>query len=113
MAELHQSISIPSKIKIGAMDVTIQLQKNLSKRSEDEGSFFEDDKIILLDKDIIESGNRYSIVLLWHEVLHAIYRQYSLDGLSEEKIVSGVSQGIVQVFGDNPKLVQWILKCLK
>ena len=113
MAKSLRTISIPNKIKIGAMDVSIQLQKNLSKRSDDEGGYFEEDQLILLDKDIIESGNRYSIVLLWHEVLHAIYSQYSLEGLSEEKNVSGFSQGIVQVFGDNPKLVNWILKCLK
>ena len=113
MAKSLPMISIPNKIKIGAMDVTIQLQKHLTKRSDDEGGYFEEDQLILLDKDIIEAGNKYSIVLLWHEVLHAIYSQYSLDGLSEEKNVSGFSQGIVQVLGDNPKLIEWILKCLK
>lgn len=113
MAKLLQQISLPDKIKIGGMDISIQLQKNLSKRSGDEGGYFEEDQLIILDKDIIEIGNKYSIVLLWHEILHAIYSQYSLDGLSEEKNVNGFSQGIVQVFGDNPKLVDWILLCLK
>ena len=113
MEKFPPMISIPNKIKIGAMEVTIRLQKHLTKRSDDEGGFFEEDQLILLDKDIIEKGNKYSIVLLWHEILHAVYSQYSLEGLPEEKNVSGFSQGIVQVLGDNPKLVKWILLCLK
>ena len=104
--------SLPQKIKIGALEFNIQLQKNLSKRSDDEGGYFEEDQLILLDRNIIETGNRYSIILLLHEVLHAIHSQYSLEGLSEEKIVNGMSQGIVQVIGDNPKLLDWIKKCL-
>ena len=93
MARFNQMISIPNKIKIGAWDVKIQLQDNLSDKSGDD---------------------RYAVTLVWHEICHAIHSQYQIDSESgEEKTVGAYSQGIVQVSGDNPQLTKWMTQCLK
>ena len=114
MARFNQMISIPNKIKIGAWDVKIQLQDNLSDKSGDEGCYYESDKLIVLDKKVIDCTDRYAVTLVWHEICHAIHSQYQIDSESgEEKTVGAYSQGIVQVSGDNPQLTKWMVQCLK
>ena len=84
-----------------------------SGNTDEEGAYYEDQKLIVLDKGLIEIGDRYSCILAWHEIQHAIFNQYSLVDANEEKIIHAFSQGVVQVLGDNPKFLQWMLGCLK
>ena len=39
MAKLQQTISLPNKIKVGSVDISVQLIDGLVDISEDEGSF--------------------------------------------------------------------------
>ena len=105
--------SIPKFIRVGALVFQIELKQDLSKNTDEEGAYYEDQKLIVLDKGLIEIGDRYSCILAWHEIQHAIFNQYSLVDANEEKIIHAFSQGVVQVLGDNPKFLQWMLGCLK
>ena len=114
MERLHLMTSIPNKIKIGAWNIELKLQEDLSNKSGDEGCYYEADKLIVLDKAVINCSDRYAATLVWHEVCHAIHSQYQIDSESgEEKTVGAYSQGIVQVCGDNPEFTKWMVKCLK
>jgi hypothetical protein len=50
-----------------------------------------------------------------HELFHAIYANEGLDvnGDGEESIVSSFETGLVSLFRDNPKLLNWIKRGLK
>jgi len=44
-----------------------------------------------------------------HEVLHAVYKNGSLEaGDEEERVVSILGAGLAQVLKDNPELLKWI-----
>jgi len=112
MAKLQQTTSLPTNIRVGSFDIKIKLQHNLSDMSCDEGSYIESEQTILLDKSLIELKNSYSLALVWHEICHAIFSQYSLSGQVEEITVNSFSQGIVQVLRDNPEFDKWSKECI-
>ena len=107
MAKLQQTTSLPTNIRVGSFDIKIKLQHNLTNMSGDEGSYIESEQTILLDKSLIELKNSYSLALIWHEICHAIFSQYSLSGQVEEITVNSFSQGIVQVLRDYPVFQMW------
>ena len=113
MAKSPQTISLPSKIKIGSFDVYLSSKEGLSDIAGDEGSYHASKQLIVLDETIVHQSNAYSCLLVWHEILHVIFEQYALKGLEEENIVNGFSQGIVQVLRDNPQFKKWQDICLK
>ena len=112
MAKLQQTTSLPTNIRVGSFDIKIKLQHNLTNMSGDEGSYIESEQTILLDKSLIELKNSYSLALIWHEICHAIFSQYSLSGQVEEITVNSFSQGIVQVLRDNPEFNKWSKECI-
>jgi len=112
MAKLLQTISLPSKIKVGSFDVHLSSKEGLSDIAGDEGSYHASKQLIVLDETIVHQNNAYSCLLVWHEILHVIFDQYALKGLDEENTVNGFSQGIVQVLRDNPQFKKWMDLCL-
>ncbi len=54
MAKLQQTISLPNKIKIGSVDISVQLIDGLVDISEDEGSYDGTKQTIILDKNVVE-----------------------------------------------------------
>lgn len=113
MAKSLQTISLPSKIKVGSFDVHLCSKEGLSDISGDEGSYHASKQLIVLDKKILHHNNAYSCLLVWHEICHVIYDQYSLKNKEEEDVVSGFSQGIIQVLRDNPQLKKWVYQCIQ
>jgi len=113
MAKSPQTISLPSKIKVGSFDVHLSSKEGLSDIAGDEGSYHASKQLIVLDETIVHHNNAYSCLLVWHEICHVIYEQYMLKGLDEENHVNGFSQGIVQVLRDNPQFKKWMDQCLK
>tara|TARA_R110002020_G_scaffold260734_1_gene475033 strand:- start:853 stop:1194 length:342 start_codon:yes stop_codon:yes gene_type:complete len=112
MAKLQQTTFLPTNIRVGSFDIKLKLQTNLTNMSGDEGSYIESEQIILLDKTLIDLKNSYSLALIWHEICHAIFAQYSLSGQVEEITVNSFSQGIVQVLRDNPEFNKWSKECI-
>ena len=57
MAKLQQTISLPTNIKVGSLDINVRLYDNLINISEDEGSYDGSKQTILIDKEIAERQN--------------------------------------------------------
>lgn len=53
--------------------------------------------------------------ILWHEILHAIYHAYRIDGTptgsnkkqSEEELITRMAPALQAFVCDNPKIIQW------
>ena len=113
MAKLQQTISLPNKIKVGSVDISVQLIDGLVDISEDEGSYDGTKQTIILDKNIVEKGNSYSFLLVWHELCHVIYDHHLLKSAEEEVVVNSMSHGMTMIMRDNPKFFKWMQQCLK
>tara|TARA_Y100001970_G_scaffold103753_1_gene130081 strand:+ start:1621 stop:1962 length:342 start_codon:yes stop_codon:yes gene_type:complete len=113
MAKLQQTISLPTNIKVGSLDINVRLYDNLINISEDEGSYDGSKQTILIDKEIAERQNSYSFLVLWHELCHAIYDQHLLEAAKEEIVVNAYSHGFTMILRDNPDLKNWMQQCLK
>ena len=112
MAKLQQTISLPNKIKVGSVDISVQLFDGLVDISEDEGSYDGSKQTIILDKNIVERQNSYALLLVLHELDHVIFDQHLLKSADEEVIVNAFSHATVQILRDNPDLNKWMQQCL-
>ena len=74
MVKSRQTISIPNKIKVGSTDIFVRLYDNLVNIANDEGSYDETKQTILIDKEIAERNNSYSVLVVMHEVSHVVYK---------------------------------------
>jgi hypothetical protein len=105
---------VPSPVKIGAYDWHIQPEEGDDKHGEAD---FENHLIRIWVGTITSPSHLVGIVL--HECLHVIFDNEKLSKLKkdkedrEEQIVLGFEAGLVSLFRDNPKLVNWIKKWLK
>ena len=90
MAKLQQTISLPSKLKVGSVDISVQCLDGLVSISDDEGSYDGTKQTIILDKNIVEKGNSYSFLLVWHELCHVIYDHHLLKSAEEEVVVNSM-----------------------
>lgn len=106
-------ISLPSKIRVGGLDIVLRCQDQLADITDDEGSYHAGRQLVVFDKAIISKRSSYSCILVWHELCHIIFDQYALKEKKEEDAVNGFSRGIVQILKDNPQLNKWINQCLK
>ncbi len=112
MAKLQQTISLPNKIKVGSVDISVQLIDGLVSISDDEGSYDGTKQSIILDKNLVDRQNPYSLLLVLHELDHVIYEQHLLTAAKEEVIVNAFSHATVQILRDNPELKKWMDQCL-
>jgi hypothetical protein len=113
MVKLRPTISIPTKIKVGSTDIFVRLYDGLVTIANDEGSYDETKQIILLDKEIAERSNSYSVLVLMHEISHVIYNQHLMKEATEEVVVNGFSHSFTSILKDNPNLLTWINRCVK
>ena len=105
----------PKQIKLGHFVLTIKLLDSelIYNLGEQQGSFESREQIIYLDKDIIAGNPDQAINLIIHELMHAIYNQYNLNGKSsEEDIVNAMSNGITELL-TRTDLLNWINNKLK
>ena len=112
MVKSHPQISLPTKIKVGSVDITVQQYDNLTKIAGEEGSFDEGQQIIQIDRSIVDKQNSYSVLVMLHELSHCIYNQHLLKDANEEVVVNAFSHGMTQLLKDNPKFNQWMSLCL-
>ena len=113
MVKSRQTISIPSKIKIGSTDIFVRLYDGLVNVANDEGSYDETKQTILIDKEIAQRCNSYSVLVLMHELSHVIYNQHLLKDATEEVVVNAFSHSFTAVVKENPELLEWINRCVK
>lgn len=101
---------LPKSIKIGGLVYQIKRVKDLKNDKGESlwGQFSPPDGAIYLDSKLPD--NRQAVDTLVHEILHGIFAAYKLHASTrdEERIVSCVARGLLEVFSNNPKLVSFI-----
>lgn len=110
-------MKLPAKfIKIGYTKYKIQIWDKLTASSNEAyGEFFQREQVIGIDGN--QTGSQLVNTLL-HEVMHGIVYQMGIkmDGdadVREETMVNSVTNGLCQVYVDNPWLLPWIQKEIK
>jgi hypothetical protein len=107
--------TLPRRIKVGAYDWRIKIDTN---PSEDCGETDYTKAVITLWPANHQSPERLVGTVI-HELLHVIYDNEQLAGAgvvsreAEETIVCGFETGLVSLYRDNPKLLNWIKRGLK
>jgi len=101
--------TLPRRIKVGAYDWRIKVDPG---PSEDYGETDFDKAEINIWPANHQSPERLVGTVI-HELLHVIYDAAGLEGLAEEPVVGGFETGLVSLFRDNPKLLNWIKRGLK
>jgi hypothetical protein len=104
--------TLPRRIKVGAYDWRIKINND---PSEDYGEANFEKAIITIWPANHQSPDRVVGTVL-HELLHVIYSNEELSGAvgdPEETIVLSFETGLVSLFRDNPKLLNWIKRGLK
>ncbi len=105
-------MDMPQKIKVACFDVSIEDWKPISAATNQKyGEFSSMEMLIRIDTSV---DSIKVVDTLMHEINHAIYWAYGIeDGDNEERTVSTLSTGLVQVIRDNPDLLAYIQDRLK
>lgn len=102
----------PSKIRIGHADYRVQLVKELDG-GETMGHFLRDDGVIKM----VPTAPVADANTLLHEVLHGAFGESGLDhgalAKHEERIVAALTNQLLQIIRDNPRLISYIAKAVK
>jgi hypothetical protein len=109
--------TLPRRVKVGAYDWRIKVEAG---DSEDYGEADFDKATISVWPANHQSPERLVGTVI-HELLHVIYDEKELSGAvndgreqdTEEEVVVGFETGLVSLFRDNPKLLNWIKRGLK
>lgn len=103
--------TLPRKIKVGAYDWRIKVDPN---PSDDYGEANYETAVLTVWPANHQSPERLVGTVI-HEILHVIYGNEGIDvnGDGEEGIVCSFETGLVSLFRDNPKLLNWIKRGLK
>ena len=97
--------NVPSSVRVGPIDYEVIVIPNLS--TSDRGVSLDGQIKYATCKISLDEGlvDQMRVQVLWHEILHAILNQASLDlGRDQEKVCDVVAYGVVQVLMDNPEL---------
>ena len=106
-------IQVPKSIKVGYRDYKLEEWKQtVATANEAQGQFFQKEGIIGYVAD--EKGVSHANTIL-HEVLHSIIYQWHIDleDKEEEKLVSGIANGLTTVFVDNSELMDYLKTKIK
>lgn len=102
--------TLPRRIKVGAYDWRIKIDTG---PSEDFGEMDDEKATITIWPANHQSPERLVGTVL-HEVLHVIYAGINdRDRELEEPVVLAFEAGLISLFRDNPKLLNWIKRGLK
>ncbi len=99
--------ALPERIRVGAFDIEIRpwpsREANAIHRF---GQFSGNEALIRIHDDMPSAAHHFDTVI--HEITHAIWWAANVqDEDREERTVSALSSGWVQVWRDNPRLVRW------
>jgi Zn-dependent peptidase ImmA (M78 family) len=109
--------TLPRKIKVGAYDWRIKV---ITDPSDFYGEASFEKAVITIWPANHQSPDRVVGTVL-HELLHVIYTNEDLEDRAvhsapealEEDIVTGFETGLIALYRDNPKLLNWIKRGLK
>lgn len=101
-------IRLPSKVRIGPIEYDIDYVRDLTGDNGNElvGRAVYHKAQILIDMD--QDDNVMPVTML-HEILHAILFQIGSKHCGDEKLMEGLSTGLLALLKDNPELVAYIM----
>jgi hypothetical protein len=108
--------ALPKTIKIGPYDWSVTLMEGKEGELCGQADFAV--QHLRLWPENLTSPNHVVGIFL-HECLHVIFGNHGLDKMKrdkeerEEAIVAGFESGLVSLFRDNPKLMNWMTKGLR
>jgi|TARA_B100000900_G_C20255991_1_gene583970 hypothetical protein len=100
-------------IKVGYKTYSLEEWKQtVASANEATGQFFSKEGVIGYAKD--EKGVSHANTIL-HELIHAIVYQWNieLEDKVEETIATSLSNGLITIFVDNPKLLDYLKDKIK
>lgn len=103
---------LPTKIKVAGFDISVEPFTPIKQFSENRyGDFNEVTGRIRVENPGV--SNLRQLDTLLHELNHAIWWAYGIkDEDKEERTVSVMATGMVQILRDNPKLLKYINEVL-
>jgi hypothetical protein len=103
-----QKEPMPCSVRVADRIYTIEGDKQLVAEGRCYGYCQVVEKLIQIDTS---HGSYQAASTLIHEILHAIYEEYNVHGNDdEERTVRSLERGLMQVFLDNPDLLQFIVQ---
>lgn len=106
------SATLPDSIRVGYLNYAVETYHPISATAHAKhGEHSPLEQKIRLHEDQTPQQMANTII---HEVLHAIFYQSGIrnvapEHIGEELIVDSLSNGLCQVFQDNPKLLEYIM----
>jgi hypothetical protein len=102
---------LPDSLRIGPFDVRIEKHEKLC--DEDTWGTY-NGASLLMQFQSGQPSNPFAADTVLHEINHAIYRIFALrDSDDEERIVTVMATGMIQVLRDNPALLIWLKDTLE
>jgi hypothetical protein len=107
VGEPMQKEPMPCSVRVADRTYRIEVwDTELAQQARSNGCCELVKKLILIDTSY---GDYQAASTLIHEILHAIYEEYNVEGDDgEERTVRSLGRGLMQVFLDNPDLLQFI-----
>ena len=116
---LKKEMKLPDKIRIGYQDVTIERERaSFSKPTDSYGEYDHRKNSITIQSELSSLDEANTLI---HEILHGIAYINSLtvsgqpldsDG-KEEVVINQITNGLMQVFRDNPWLISYLKEKIK
>jgi hypothetical protein len=98
---------LPKKLRIGGR--TYKIMSWQAKEAATAGKFAECDKVNKIIRVDESWGEVEAAASLLHEILHAVFEEYVMKpDDDEERTVTTMEKGLIQVIKDNPKLWEYI-----
>jgi hypothetical protein len=105
--------SLPDSIRVGPYDIALEAMTPSQQHTVDATGYFAYAEL-KIGFEAYPASKAYAADTLLHEVSHAIYWVYGIKSEDdEERTVSTLSTGWVQVYKDNPWLAGWLKKALQ
>jgi hypothetical protein len=107
--------TLPLRVKVGAYDYRLVLSEDWGPDGEDTWGHCDANTYVIHVYGLRHAPNPEFVVgVVIHEILHAVWDERHLGKRpDEEKVVSRLEVGLLSLFRDNPKLINWIKKGLK
>lgn len=104
--------AMPKSVRVGPYDFALRSMSDMQARGIDAFGTFSQAEGCITICDALTS-EQLAVDTMLHEISHAIYWAYHIrDTDGEERTVSIMGTAWMQVFRDNPAILEWIAKGL-
>lgn len=102
---------LPKKVRVAWADFAIEVARISEMEDDNLGLCKPRYSTIYIDTDQSDDAALDTVV---HEILHAVwYTQNLNDKAKEEDAVTSLAHGLILLFRDNPKLLDWFVREIK